>query len=116
MRARPFTMFNFRPGNVLRKELPFLHEYNLQLYKGGASLFPSLSFEETVGDVIEATRKFADVSNVFTYVWIKHSDPREYLRNMKRGGYVEEILEYVYEPYGDLWKFKDGVCNWETEI
>lgn len=113
--SRPIAMFNFKPGRVLCKEAPFLDEYNLQLYESGASLFPAFNCHESLGYVLEAIEKFANISDVFTRTWATFSDPREFLRDMKRCGYVEEILEYVRDS-DDCWIFKNGVCTWETEI
>ena len=113
--SRPIAMFNFKPGRVLLREAPFLDEYNLQLYESGASLFPAWNRSEPLGYVLEAIEKFANISDVFTRTWATFSDPREFLRDMKRRGYVEEILEYVRDD-DDCWMFKNGVCTWETEI
>ena len=115
MSVRPIAMFNFKPGRVLRKKAPFLHEYNLQLYESGASLFPAFNCGESFNDVVEAINKFANISDVFTRTWATFSDPREFLRDMRRCGNVEEILEYVRDG-DDCWTFKNGVYNWETEI
>lgn len=105
-----FAMYDFKPGDKLRKELPFLDEYNLQLYESGASLFPSFSSyasNETVGVVAQEINKFANVSDIFTRTWAKFSNPYEFLQEMKRAGFVEEFFAYVYDEDEDYWELED---------
>jgi len=103
-------MFGFKPGRALRKELPYLDSYNLQLYESGASLFPSFSscaFNETVGVVAEEINKFANASDVFTRSWARFSNPYEFMQEMERLGFVEEFSAYVYDDEEDYWVIED---------
>lgn len=110
MSVRPIAMFDFKPGRALCKELPFLDEYNLQLYESGASLFPSFSFcafNETVGVVAEEINKFANASDIFTRSWTRFSNPYEFMQEMKRLGFVEKFSAYVYDDEEDYWELED---------
>lgn len=110
MSVRPIAMFDFKPGRALCKELPFLDEYNLQLYESGASLFPSFSsyaFNETVGVVAEEINKFANASDIFTRSWARFSNPYEFMQEMKRLGFVEEFSAYVYDDEEGYWELED---------
>lgn len=110
MRVKPVAMFDFKPGRALRKELPYLNSYNLQLYESGASLFPSFSScasNETVGVVALEINKFANVSDIFTRNWSSYIDSYEFMQEMKRIGFVEEFSPYVYNADEDYWELED---------
>lgn len=107
MRVRPVAMFDFKPGRALRKEAPFLDEYKLQLYESGASLFPAFNCLESLGYVLEAIEKFANISDVFTRSWARFSNPYEFMQEMKRLGFVEKFSAYVYDDEEDCWEIED---------
>ena len=110
MRNKLVVMFDFKPGRALRKELPYLGSYNLQLYESGASLFPSFSsyaFNETVGVVAQEINKFANVSDIFTRNWLSYIDSYEFMQEMKRIGFVEKFSVYIYDADEDCWTIED---------
>ena len=97
-RNSPIAVFGFEPGCRLPVPLDAVPAYTVHLYKFGVSLLPDelrlYRFDKRY-DPASLLSDFANVCDVFTRAWAEHSDPRGFMREMQRWGYVGRAFEYV---------------------